>query len=382
MNAPERLQSYERLTAAEVREFAVDVDRSARFPTESIAALRREKLLGCLVPVEYGGLGMQLREIASLCEVLGASCASTGLIFAMHQIQIACLARHALHNPYFQRVVRDIAEKQHLVASVTSEEGIGGAIHQSSAALDLQADHIVVEKRCPTTSYAAQADMLLLTCRRADDRPAHDQVLIALGPGTYELTQIQDWDTLGLRGTCSSGYLVSARATREAVLDEPFAEILTHTMHPISHLLWCSVWIGIAQDALRIAKSALVESKRGSQTIMRADFRLSDALLEFSAMQNSVRHMLDDFSEIHSPRVSRAGQPNRTVALNNLKIQCSESVVNIVRAAMLIVGIRGYRNDSPYSLGRHLRDSMGASLMVNNDRLSANNAAILPILTL
>ena len=35
---------------------AIEVDRDARFPTESFAALRAEKLLSCYVPVEFGGI--------------------------------------------------------------------------------------------------------------------------------------------------------------------------------------------------------------------------------------------------------------------------------------------------------------------------------------
>ena len=37
----------------------------------------------------------------------------------------------------------------------------------------------------------------------------------------------------------------------------------------------------------------------------------------------------------------------------------------------------GYRNDSPYSLGRLLRDAYGAALMVNNDRILKLNATML-----
>ena len=37
----------------------------------------------------------------------------------------------------------------------------------------------------------------------------------------------------------------------------------------------------------------------------------------------------------------------------------------------------GYREDSPYSLGRLLRDAQGAAVMVNNDRIVANNAQML-----
>ena len=44
---------------------------------------------------------------------------------------------------------------------------------------------------------------------------------------------------------------------------------------------------------------------------------------------------------------------------------------------MLICGIAGYRNDSKYSLSRHLRDAYGAALMVNNDRIMKLNATML-----
>jgi acyl-CoA dehydrogenase len=44
---------------------------------------------------------------------------------------------------------------------------------------------------------------------------------------------------------------------------------------------------------------------------------------------------------------------------------------------MLVAGLSGYRNDTPYSLGRHLRDAHSAALMINNDRILGNSAALL-----
>jgi acyl-CoA dehydrogenase len=34
--------------------------------------------------------------------------------------------------------------------------------------------------------------------------------------------------------------------------------------------------------------------------------------------------------------------------------------------------LSGYRNDSEFSVGRHLRDILSAPLMINNDRILAN----------
>jgi acyl-CoA dehydrogenase len=44
---------------------------------------------------------------------------------------------------------------------------------------------------------------------------------------------------------------------------------------------------------------------------------------------------------------------------------------------LLICGLAGYRNDTPFSLGRHLRDAHSAALMVNNDRILANTGSLL-----
>ena len=48
-----------------------------------------------------------------------------------------------------------------------------------------------------------------------------------------------------------------------------------------------------------------------------------------------------------------------------------------MREALGICGIAGYKNDTPFSVGRHLRDALSAALMIGNDRIHATNAALL-----
>ena len=61
----------------------------------------------------------------------------------------------------------------------------------------------------------------------------------------------------------------------------------------------------------------------------------------------------------------------------NLKITASEAVPRLVHQALQVIGIAGYRNDSPYAVGRHFRDALSASLMVGNERILARNASLL-----
>jgi acyl-CoA dehydrogenase len=65
------------------------------------------------------------------------------------------------------------------------------------------------------------------------------------------------------------------------------------------------------------------------------------------------------------------------IRINALKISASETAPQICTAALGICGMVGYKNDTPFSVGRHLRDSLSAALMIANDRIHATNAALL-----
>jgi acyl-CoA dehydrogenase len=41
-------------------------------------------------------------------------------------------------------------------------------------------------------------------------------------------------------------------------------------------------------------------------------------------------------------------------------------------SAMRACGLSGYRNDSDFTIGRHLRDVLSSPLMINNDRILSN----------
>jgi acyl-CoA dehydrogenase len=58
--------------------------------------------------------------------------------------------------------------------------------------------------------------------------------------------------------------------------------------------------------------------------------------------------------------------------MNLLKVNASELAVTTVMSAMQASGLSGYRNDSEFSIGRHLRDILSSPIMISNDRIVAN----------
>ena len=119
------------------------VDREARFPAETLAALREQRALSAFVPSELGGDGVSFDAIAAACFELGRRCGASAMVFAMHQIQVATIVRHAEGAPFFEDHLRDLAAGQRLIASVTSEVGTGGDMGRSVAAVTPAGDGAV-----------------------------------------------------------------------------------------------------------------------------------------------------------------------------------------------------------------------------------------------
>ena len=354
---------------------AAEVDRDARFPQETIEALRAEGLLGALVPRELGGLGHDLREAAVVVREVARHCSSSAMVLAMHHIQVASLVRHHEPGPLAD-FVRRVAEEQLLLASATTEIGIGGNTRTSSCHVVLEDGRFSLAKQAPVISYGQYADAVITTARRDADAAASDQVLVVCERGSLELTPLSGWDTLGFRGTCSLGFSLEATGPAELVCPAPFGEISSHTMLPVSHLLWSSLWLGIAQEAAARAQRFVQKAaRRNVGTTPPGAARVAELLVTRQQMAAPIESLMTRYLAI-------ADDPEATsnvdfmVEINTLKVASSTIVVDIVNQAMLVCGIAGYREDSEFSLGRLLRDAHGAAVMVNNDRIVANTAQL------
>ena len=63
---------------------AHDVDAEARYPTQTVAALRESGLFGLTVPTETGGLGGGPHELIDTVGALAGVCGSSAMIYLMH----------------------------------------------------------------------------------------------------------------------------------------------------------------------------------------------------------------------------------------------------------------------------------------------------------
>jgi acyl-CoA dehydrogenase len=352
---------------ATAAEFADSVDRENRFPAETVNALKRMGLLSIAIPVDLGGEGASLGELCTIAQGLGGACASTGMIFAMHQICLANLLDCAMDSEWHRDLARRMLAEPLLFASATTEGGVGGDLRQSICAVERQGDRIVLSKDASVISYGEYADAIFATARRDADAAFSDQVLVVLMKEQCELDRTSTWDTLGMRGTCSHGYRLKAQAGACQIMPKQFADIAADSMVAISHLLWSSVWCGIAAAALGRAQTYVAaQARNASGQVPAGAMRLAEIFGRLQSIEASINSVLEQWERArHHPTFAVA------LAVNALKLSVSTEALNVVNDALLICGLQGYKNGGPYSVGRHLRDIHSARLMISNERIAA-----------
>jgi acyl-CoA dehydrogenase len=356
---------------------AYDVDLHARFPAEALAALKDERVLSALVPVEQGGMGATLTDISNAIRVLSRACAATGSVVAMHMEQLFILLKYGT-TPALRRVIDEVVDKQLLIANANSEVGIGGDVMRSIAALEPDGDGWRFDKQALAASYGREADMILSTSRRSPDAADTDQALCLFRTADFTLEPTSGWDTLGLRGTCSSGLHITGHVTADDLFPASFSEIANGGGGQLRHVLLTAVWTGLAEAAMEEAhKVVRAAARRNIGTTPQTALRLAEIFAEVQVARSTLAEAQRQVENaLEADNLEDIGL---IMSLRNVKVVTSTAAMRTATAALQICGISGFRRGPEHRLERVVRDACGALIMVSNDRYLLENAEMLPL---
>jgi acyl-CoA dehydrogenase len=359
--------------AAVAAEHAGSVDSDSRFPEEAIAAARAERLFGIAVPREFGGEGAGIAEMIDVCYTLGRACASTAMIYAMHQAALACIIRHGRSGSWHQLLLRRVCNEQMLLASSTTEGQAGGDLRNSIAAIGYEGPRITLDRQATVISYGNAADAIVTTARRSAEAASSDQVLVTFLKQDCKLEPLSAWDALGMRGTCSEGFKLVASGSSEQILPVSYDKIHAQTMMPVAHLVWSAAWAGIATAAVERARAFVRKAAhRSGGTLPPAAAHLAHANATLRTLRGMIAVAVQRFEAADGAATLET--IDFQSGMNLHKVSASELAVTTVMSAMRTCGLSGYRNDGEFSIGRHLRDILSAPIMISNDRILANIA--------
>ena len=190
-----------------IRAHAAEVDRAARFPEESIAALREAGLLALGVPQAYGGPGGTPTEIVAAVEQVAAGCASTAMVYTMHLVAAQTLLAGTAdpEDGIKAATLREIATGEHLSTLAYSERGsrshfwaqVSRAIADGPARVRIDADKSWV-------TSAGHADSCVVATGAVGMTGPLETELYLVDARADGIEVLGRFDGLGMRGNASS----------------------------------------------------------------------------------------------------------------------------------------------------------------------------------
>lgn len=356
---------------------AYDVDLNARFPHETIDALRAEGVLSAIVPSELGGMGASLSDVSNAVRILSRYCAASGCVLAMHTVEVFLLLKWGT-TPALRALIGELVEHQLLIANANSEVGLGGDVSRSLAALEPDGDGWRFDKQALAASYGQSADLISATIRRGPDAADTDQAFAIFRTRDFTLEATSGWDTLGLRGTCSSGLHLTGRVTENDLYPVPFGEIGSGGGGQLRNVMLPAVWVGLAEAALEDAHAAVrVTARRSIGTTPLVAVRLAEMAAGVQAARAVLLQALEQVEE--AVVTDDLNDIALIITLRNVKVITATNAVETATKALQVCGINGFRRGAEHRLERVIRDAHGGLIMVSIDRNLSDNAQILTV---
>lgn len=357
---------------------AEEYDRTGEFPLDNIAELGRSGLMGLLVPPEYGGLGGTVTQFSKVAEILATACPSTSMIWGMHTNQYVNLVEYGTEKQK-AAILPGIARGEILAASGTTEPGTGGNFFYCNSAAVKTREGWKFTATKPVSTSAPYADYCFCITRADPESPGAHLSFFMVPCKVDGVTQIGEWNTVGLRATQSSGLQFTDVPLNDLHLigkEGGFGIVALTTMLPIGMCGFAACWLGAAQASLDFAVEHV--QRRTHHFSMPGDERghtvgsyesVQRQIAEANILLDQARSFLYDVARSIDEAKPSASQPmplDQAMPIAGtalaLRVASGESAVKITTTALRVAGAQGYRREY-LSIERYHRDALAAQVM-------------------
>ncbi|MCX7354190.1 MAG: acyl-CoA dehydrogenase family protein [Alphaproteobacteria bacterium] len=280
-----------------------------RYVAENIAMLKASGLVEAGVPVELGGGGADVDELAAMLRTLGYHCGSTGLAFSMHTHQVAIPTWRWKHQKAaaVEPLLKRIASERILLLSSGGSDWIDG----SGKAEKVEGGYRITARKV-FTSGAPSGD-LLMTGAVLEEAGQPPMVLhFGIPMNSPHVKVLDTWHALGMRGTGSHDVQIDGHVvpTSAVALQRKAGEwhAAFHMIGTIAFPLVYAVYLGVAESArdlaIELAKRKTV-SRHAIDLAGRMETELTAARLAHESMLAAVRRNAPSADTINSVMIGR-----------------------------------------------------------------------------
>lgn len=327
---------------------AAQHDADGSFVAENFARLKEAGLVEAGVPVELGGGGASVAELADVLRRLAHGCGATALAFAMHTHQVAIPAwrwqNQPPAKPAVEPLLRRIATERITLMSSGGADWVGGA----GRAEKIEGGYRIHARK--TFASGAPLGAVLMTSAVADEADGPTVIHFGAPLNAPGVRVDEVWDAMGMRGTGSQDVVFDGLfiaddkipLKRKAGEWHPLFQIIGTIAIPLIY----AVYLGLAEaarDKVMALEAARPEARRTPRLAGELEIRLHAARLAHRDMVATIE------------TGASAQSVNRVMQGRALVVESALATVNL---AMELAGGEGFLRKT--GLERIFRDIQGA----------------------
>jgi acyl-CoA dehydrogenase len=325
---------------------AAQHDEDDSFVTENYAVLKERGFYSAHVPAELGGGGATHAEMAAVLRELARHCSSTALAFSMHTHLIAAATwRWNNGDPGGEGMLRRVAAENVLLVSSGGSDWLdsSGSMVRDDGGFRMNARKVF--------SSGSPAGDLLVTSAVLDDSAEGPTVLhFPISLRAEGVTILDNWRTLGMRGTGSNDIVIENVFVPEAAIGGKRRKGAWGPLHLVALValpLVYAVYVGVAEGAREIAIESATK-RRDS-----ADVRLNVGEMENELC--NAQMALDSMLALSATQKPGTGTSNEIFMRRTI---CGNAAIRAVEKAMDVVGGASFFRSA--GIERRFRDIQGA----------------------
>lgn len=336
-------------------------DANGSWVTETMSALKANKLTGLVVPKTNGGLGGGLLALARISEELGKAYSSAGLCFGMHCVGTAVIAARATKLQQ-QQYLEPIARGEHITTLALSESGTGAHFYfpQTPLIAVTENEFLVSGTKSFVTNGGHADSYVVSTLGASADAEADQFSCVLVDANSKGIEWGAEWDGLGMRGNSSRiMQLHDVHISGEHILGEKGDQLwyVFNVVAPYFLMAMAGTYLGIAEAALNEAKTTLSKHYYSHNGTSLANVSLLQHRLgTLWANVERTRRLV-----YHAAKLGDQHSPEALLHLLSAKAEVGMCCVKVVNEVMTLAGGKGYQNNS--YLGMLLRDARASHVM-------------------
>lgn len=358
-----------------IHENAPKYDAENTFPYEDFALLKEAGYYKALVPKEYGGFGLSLKELAQEQTRLAKNAPGTALGINMHHV-IVGMAKHMVKNGNIrgEQILRDAVNGELLAFGISepaNDRVLFGSIAKATATDD--GGYLFNGKKVFISMVNQCTKLITYAQEETENGPLSIFAYLDKNPET--IIADDNWNALGMRATQSNNVLLrDAYASESQILTKvkpgPTFDAVVFGIFGYFEILLAATYHGIGDRAVELGIEGTKKRKSiSNNTTYNNDkdirWRIADAAIRQDAVKDQINLLADQFETGYDH--GSLWMPKLSAVKNNAVEASKHTVDQIVRA----LGGSSYYNT--HELSRLLRD-VYAGLFQPSDQESLHNA--------